>query len=244
MVEADAQLQVKKRARRRLVGAVAFASMAAIILPVVMDQEPRQPVQEVEIRIPGQDEKPFNPKLKPVPAPLPAPAAAIETPPAPLAPSPQPAPLATAPVVPAVVTPPAPEPKAPEKKPEKQDKAEKPQVKPEKPEKPEKLEKSAKPHDDDAKRAASILSGKTQEQQAGNGQFAILIGAFSNSANVKNIQQKLTEQGIKTWTENLDSPSGTKTRVRAGPFASRDAAEKALDKMKRIGITGVVANKP
>ena len=43
--------------------------------------------------------------------------------------------------------------------------------------------------------------------------------------------------------EPLDSPEGKKTRVRAGPFPSRDAAEKALDKMKRIGVNGVIAAK-
>ena len=49
----DAQLQLKKRARRRLVGAVAFAGLAAVILPMVMDEEPKQQVQDIQIRIPG-----------------------------------------------------------------------------------------------------------------------------------------------------------------------------------------------
>ena len=31
------------------------------------------------------------------------------------------------------------------------------------------------------------------------------------------------------------------TRVRAGPFPNREAAEKALDKLKKIGVGGVVA---
>jgi DedD protein len=63
MEDNDAQLQLKKRARRRLVGAVAFASVVAVVLPMIMDHQPRQPVPEVEIRIPGQDEKPFAPKF-------------------------------------------------------------------------------------------------------------------------------------------------------------------------------------
>ena len=42
----DAQLQLKKRARRRLVGAVAFAGLAAVILPMVMDEEPKQQVHD------------------------------------------------------------------------------------------------------------------------------------------------------------------------------------------------------
>ena len=65
----------------------------------------------------------------------------------------------------------------------------------------------------------------------------------ANEANVQNIKSKLGELGIKVYTEPLDSPQGRKTRVRAGPFPSRDAAEKALEKMKRIGVSGVVAAK-
>ncbi len=76
---------------------------------------------------------------------------------------------------------------------------------------------------------------------ANGGQFVVLIGAFSNPANVKQLQTKIGELGIKVYTEPLDSPGGKKTRVRAGPFANRDAAEKALEKMKRIGVNGVVA---
>ena len=59
----DANLQLKKRARRRLVGAFAFAGLAAVILPMVMDEEPKQQVQDVQIRIPGQDQTPFVNKL-------------------------------------------------------------------------------------------------------------------------------------------------------------------------------------
>ena len=66
-------------------------------------------------------------------------------------------------------------------------------------------------------------------------------GAFSNEANVSNLKSKLGEQGIKTFSEALETPQGKKTRVRAGPFPSREAAEKALEKMQRIGVSGVVA---
>lgn len=72
MEDNDAQLQLKKRARRRLVGAAFFVSVVAVVLPMVMDHEPRQVVQDVEIRIPGQDEKPFAPKFAAAPVEKPA----------------------------------------------------------------------------------------------------------------------------------------------------------------------------
>ena len=64
------------------------------------------------------------------------------------------------------------------------------------------------------------------------GEYVVLIGAFANEANVKNLKAKLGEQGIKTISEPLDTPQGKKTRLRAGPFASKDAADKALDKIR------------
>jgi len=227
----DAQLQLKKRARRRLVGAVAFAGLAAVVLPMVMDEEPKQQVQDVQIRIPGQDQAPFNPKLKPV---------ASEkkdevSPPVVEAPRPVETPASKAAEKAAEKPAEKPIEKAPEKPAAKP--AEKPAAKPAE----KTVEKPA-----DAQRAAAILGGKGVSEQApanGNGQFVILIGAFSNPANVKQLQTKISELGIKVYTEPLDSPEGKKTRVRAGPFANRDAAEKALDRIKRIGVNGVVAAK-
>lgn len=245
----DAQLLLKKRARRRLVGAFAFAGLAAVVLPMVMDEEPKQQVQDVQIRIPGQEQAPFTPKAlgaRPatpaVDAEKPAPRADV----VPAVPSARPVEPAPARLV---ENKPEAKPARPaEKPPEKA--ADKPSAKaaekvPEKA--PEKSADKAAPKAPvaEAQRAAAILGGKAPEAAApaGNGQHVILIGAFANPVNVKQIQSKTAELGIKTYTESLDSPQGKKTRVRAGPFASREAAEKALEKMKRIGVSGVVAAK-
>lgn len=250
MQDNDAQLHLKKRARRRLVGAAFFVSVVAVVLPMVMDQEPRQVVQDVEIRIPGQDEKPFAPKFaaapveKPVEKPQPAtsekplPETGVDAkPPVDQAVKP------TARVL-EVTKDSKPVEKAADKPAQKPEKlADKPPLKPA--EKP--VEKAAdKPKADDARRAAAILAGQAADSKpaAKAGEYLVLIGAFANEANAKNIKAKLAEQGIKTFSEPLDTPQGKKTRVRAGPFASREAADKALEKMQRIGVSGVVAAKP
>ena len=249
----DAQLQLKKRARRRLVGAVAFAGLAAVILPMVMDEEPKQQVQDIQIRIPGQEQAPFAPKLKPAtvekkeesshtqPAPAATPAVKAAEPQTSKAPE---RPVEKAPeksVEKAAVEKTAAEKAAAEKAAAEKAAAEKAAAKP--------AEKTAEKVVDkaingrEAQRAAAILGGKAANEPApANGsQFVILIGAFSNPANVKQLQTKIGELGIKVYTEPLDSPEGKKTRVRAGPFANREAADKALEKMKRIGVNGVVA---
>lgn len=52
----DEATLMKKRARRRLIGAVALALFAAIILPMVMDHQPAPPLKDIQIRIPSPDE--------------------------------------------------------------------------------------------------------------------------------------------------------------------------------------------
>lgn len=240
----DPQLMLKKRARRRLVGAVAFAGLAAVVLPMVMDEEPRPPVQDVQISIPDQARvPPLNPPLV-APSSQPAPVApalvqdesassVLEKPAASVTPAPAKAAAAAAAVTPATSSPS----KSAEKQSEKNEKINKPVV--------EKAnDKHGKPAANETQRAAAILDGKP-EAAAHNDKvpYVILIGAFSNPANVKQLQNKIGDLGIKTFTEPLDSPQGKKTRVRAGPFPNREAAEKALERIKRIGVSGVVAAK-
>ncbi len=261
MEDNDPQQHLKKRARRRLVGAVAFASVVAVVLPTIMDQEPRQPVQDVEIRIPGQDEKPFAPKFAQAPAdsvvqggPADAPrvtarAGEAEAPAVvPAAVAPQAVPTARlVDTVPGKVDAAAARPaeKSSETVADKPSVDSKPGKLPDKigekpPEKP-----TAKP--EEGKRAAAILAGQFGEAApapapaAKGGEHLVLIGAFANEGNVKILKSKLGELNIKTYTEPLDTPQGRKIRLRAGPFPNRDAAEKALEKMRRIGVSGVVA---
>ena len=223
----DVQLLLKKRARRRLIGAIAIAGLAAVVLPMVMDEEPKQQVQDVQIRIPGQEQTPFPAQVaKPRAAPAElAPVSGAETP------ASRPAEKSADKAAEKPVEKPAEKPvdKAPEKKTEKAP------------------EKAADKHvDKPSAKAADKAADKpkaTESKAHDNGQYLILIGAFANPANVKVLQTKIGELGIKVITEPLDSPEGKKTRVRAGPFASREAAEKALEKIKRIGVGGVVAAK-
>ena len=258
----DANLQLKKRARRRLVGALALAGLAAIVLPMVMDDEPKQQVQDIQLRIPGQDQAPFVNRLEAGDAAATSALKDAEQEPV----SEKETPAVADKLASKVADKPAakpdvkneaatemPQPKVAEKPVAKvPDKAQEkvaekaPEKAPAKAsDKDDKKAASAKPMSD-AQRAAAIMSGKSDEAAAsapvkGNGPCVILIGAFANPANVKVLQTKIGELGMKVFTEPLDSPQGKKTRVRVGPFPTREAAEKALDRLKRIGVNGVIA---
>lgn len=85
MPEAQDVNTLKRRGRRRLVGAIALVLVAVIILPWIFDPQPRQS-PPVSVRIPNEDESAFKPKPVPQPPPVDAPKAT----------APEPKPAATA----------------------------------------------------------------------------------------------------------------------------------------------------
>jgi DedD protein len=157
---------LKRRGRRRLVGAVALVLLAVIVLPMVFDPAPRRNGPPVSVRMPGENDGPFTPKPPAKAAqPVPKPPAAEEK-------------------------------KADDKKVEEKNRAE--------------------------KKAPDAA-----------GQFVIPVGAF---ANPEPVVAKLAEAKLRYYTEEVATSSGTITRVRAGPFATRAQAEKALETLKGLGF--------
>jgi len=88
---------LKRRGRRRLVGAVALVLLAVIVLPMVFDPEPRRTPPPVSVRIPGEDDSTFTPKLPARPAPAPRAEEKKEIPAKPEEKAPAPAPVAKKP---------------------------------------------------------------------------------------------------------------------------------------------------
>ena len=46
----EEELQLKKRARRRLIGAIALVTVVAVFLPMVLDHEPKSVSQDIRDR--------------------------------------------------------------------------------------------------------------------------------------------------------------------------------------------------
>jgi DedD protein len=74
--------------------------------------------------------------------------------------------------------------------------------------------------------------------------WEVQLGAYAEPGRVRNILAKLKELGVPTFTEQVQTPNGQRTRVRAGPFPTQEAAEKAKARVKIIGVDGPVAKKP
>jgi len=86
----DEELQLKKRARRRLVGAIVLVTVVAVVLPMILDSEPKQVSQGINIQIPSPDAGVLSAKPVPLKPAAETPVAAPEAPPVPIKPAPQP----------------------------------------------------------------------------------------------------------------------------------------------------------
>lgn len=68
----EEELQLRKRARRRLIGAIALVTIVAVFLPMALDHEPKSVNRDITIRIPPTSSGTFTSKLAPMPDAKPA----------------------------------------------------------------------------------------------------------------------------------------------------------------------------
>jgi DedD protein len=68
----------------------------------------------------------------------------------------------------------------------------------------------------------------------------VQIGAFADANSVRETRAKVDKLGLRTYTQSVDTDSGKRTRVRLGPFASRDEADQAAAKVKAAGLPAAV----
>lgn len=225
----------KRRARRRLIGSIALVLMAVIALPWIFDAEKKPLDQDVSVQIPSQDVVTVRPpaasgaKPKSVDPTEPkgAASAAIERDAATNS-------AAAAPATAAKVEA-KPEPK-PEVKSEPKASA-KADAKTASKAEPKAEAVTAVPKSEEA-RVKAILDDKAAAAATAKdvGGFAVQIGAFSSEDKVREARDKLAVAGYKSYVEKLDSKEGEFTRVRAGPFAAREVAEAARDRIRTLGF--------
>ena len=205
---------LRQRARHRLLGAAVLVVLAVIGFPFLFDTQPRTVSVDIAVEIPDKNKSrtPANP---------------VDAAPTPAAnPTPLPpeqglsakeevvAPTAANATKPAPAAPlvPAPTP-APPAKPEA--------TKPE----PAKAETEKPP---------------TAEAKDGAARFVVQVGAYADADKAREVRRKLEKAGLKTYTHVAETKEGKRTRVRLGPFATREEADKAADKAKQLEFTPAV----
>jgi DedD protein len=231
----EEEIQLRKRARRRLVGSITLVIAAVVILPMVLDSKPEQRIEEIDIRIPSED--------------------AVDE----LGPESEAAGVVRGKVttetdvngIQGVTETPN-------------------QAVTQSPRKPATFPKGAaeKPNavgsgDTGSRLASSSAAGsaKGTPPPVNSELFVVQLGAFTDQAKANQKLQSLQAKdiasviGAEAYTETIKAEKGLDknvekgigkgdiTRVRVGPFRSREEAENAREKLKTLGFSGVVADK-
>lgn len=235
----DPVLPEKKRARRRLIGAVALVLAAVIGLPMVLDSEPKPLADDIAIQIPSKD-KPAGGAIARTDMPSASKIAASASLDAKEEVVEAPAPAekeAHAAAEPAKAKDDA---KAADAAPKASDKTASPAIAKAEPKSADTHDKSDKT--DDAARAKALLDGKPDPKAAEKkpGKYVIQVAALATKEKVDELQDKLKSAGIKSYTEKIATASGDRTRIRVGPFASKEEAEKAKAKIVKLGLNGTL----
>jgi DedD protein len=72
--------------------------------------------------------------------------------------------------------------------------------------------------------------------------WAVQLGSFASRANAENLSHQLKGQGFPVYVLPGGSGASVRYRVRVGPLANRDSAERAAAKLKSIGhVSSLVA---
>jgi len=70
--------------------------------------------------------------------------------------------------------------------------------------------------------------------------FIVQVGAFEQDSKAKEVRAKLEKAGIKTYTHIAQTKEGKRIRVRVGPFATKEEAQKTVDKIKSLQLSASV----
>lgn len=212
----EQELMLKKRARRRLVGAVALVLLMIILLPQVLQdravlaqQDPIKIVMQDNVNSAVIDAPAVNHSTTPETAAVVTDQSAMND--------------APAQALPELQTPPEHAPIA--------DVA---AVKPNISETKTNTAKFAEPSVETPAVQAPIVQASEL--------FTVQVGVYSDAANVKRLQEQLKQAGFVTKTEKIKTAKGESIRLRAGSYSNRQDAMLALAKIKDLGLPGMVVS--
>ena len=257
--------ELRRRARRRLLGAVVLALAAAVLIPMLLESDPKPLGEDVSVRIPPVDNGKFvnrlsdkGAKANAVDAPKggsakdavkvelpkvePPPAAPAETTTAPsnaLAPK-----KSIAQAEQKMLGAPAKTAIAPSAAPAPTTAAPTPSAAAPTP-------SAAAPTPTTVAPAAVAVPSNAPPPAAGGTApassdapregFSVQLAAFADDKGANSLANKLKRAAYPAYTEPLVTSKGTLWRVRVGPYPTRDDATVVRDKLKGEGYSGIVA---
>jgi DedD protein len=230
--DVDPALPQKKRARHRLIGAIALCMLAAIVVPLLLDAEPTRPTSDVAIVIPSRD-TPLPPRGAEV---RPADAKGGEAKSVDLKSADSKSTdakssdgkSADSKSTDAKLT----DSKGSDAKSTdaKSSDAKSADAKPADT-KPAKSEPRK-----DGKDEIAQLADAAQARAKGESRYLLQVGAYANESGAATAVERVQATGLRAFTEKIKTDRGDRVRVRVGPFTSRDAAEQARTQLQAAGV--------
>ncbi|MDO8811108.1 MAG: SPOR domain-containing protein [Gallionella sp.] len=231
--QTDDELNLRRKARRRLIGAIALTLAVVVILPMVLDSEPKPTGEDIDLRIPAPEKVgEFVPGVaaSEVAGTLPlAASTVVDASPPPVATSA----VAQADAAKPVAAPNNQPPAASNPRTEVQGKIQPAANKLLEASAPE--SESPEPKKPEPKNPESKGQAKPDSVDS----YVAQVGAYANAATAKQELDKLKKWGFsKAYTEKI----ADKIRVRVGPYTEREKAEKVRQLLEKHGLHPVVTN--
>lgn len=249
--------ELRRKARRRLVGAIVLALAAAIIVPMLLENEPRPLGDDVSVQIPSKDEGRFvnrltgtTPDVKPAPrAEAGAEAGAAGTVSKPIEPAPAASPAGTSRAAGAVS--PAGSKKAIAEAEQRvlataPSATAAPSATP-MPTTPPVPTATTAPSATTAPTAPTAATASTTTPAPAAASvspaegFVVQLAAFADDKGANALANKLKRANYAAFVEPVATSRGTLWRVRVGGYASRAEADAARARLKDEGYSGIVA---
>lgn len=250
--------ELRRRARRRLLGAIVLALGAAVIVPMLLENDPKPLGDDVSVKIPPEDNAKFVNRLSDKGA---KPAVrgdaaksetakepAKETPKEPLKestkesakaePPPVSAPPSSTPTPPASSEPSAAGSNGVAPKKSIAQAEQKMLGSATKSAPPPTATPPTSPAVAPAPAPAEATPASADAPREG---FSVQLAAFADDKGANALANKLKRAAYPAYTEPLKTSKGTLWRVRVGPYPSREAAADVRDKLKGEGYSGIVA---
>jgi DedD protein len=86
--------------------------------------------------------------------------------------------------------------------------------------------------------AARVESAATSPTSVGHGSWSVQLGSFASRANADNLTRQIKGQGFSAFVLTGGSGTSMRYRVRVGPLADRESAERIASKLKSLGHVG------
>lgn len=87
---------------------------------------------------------------------------------------------------------------------------------------------------------AAATGPEANKPDVANGRFVVQVGAYGEANSARDMSQRVDKLGLKSYTQVVEIDGAKRIRVRVGPFAAREDAEKAAGTLKAAGLPAAV----